>query len=598
MVSANTIDISEFQDPKIFDYQAAKNAGIKTLIIRGSVSMRLDRHAKEHIANAKKYGFNWHLYHYYYGGSGEADYAVQAAQELGLSSNQYLFLDMEDSSLPNDWSASFEIFRKKAQSHFKVGLYCSDSPYKAKFNDPVLRQEHVARWVASYSYEPQNYDIWQMSGAGSGGFGSYNHDVDRDYDKTGLLTTSSSSGGSDKPATPTKPSGPGYRAIILEDGIDTETGVYGRGYSYDNGKSFYVTDTTYGRKYRQEDADRLYPYLKKYIGSGSATGPTTSSIAWADILDKPDLVTESELESKLSQYTPPTTAVSWDSITGKPNIALKSDLPTTMSWSAITDKPDLSQYATQADLDKIKTTPGEQGKPGKDGQPGKDGKSAYQIAVDNGFKGTEAQWLKSLVAQGKDLSEYIWTAKDYYSNTNSQGRLSYVAWSGNKQDLNEMRTPGFYFCWGNDDDGTKNKPDGATSTWGLCFVFDYNGSNHDTYQVYVDLLKYKVYNRDYETKWSDWVQVGGSSKVITETSGDALSSYDDGRYEINYDADDCPSKQKLHGLLTVDKGSTWTRQIFTNTTEDADNNHHIGDTYVRMLVDGNWSDWRQTTAWN
>lgn len=33
---------------------------------------------------------------------------------------------------------------------------------------------------------------------------------------------------------------------------------------------------------------------------------------------------------------------------------------------------------------------------GAPGAPGKDGKSAYQIAVDNGFNGTEAEWLLSL----------------------------------------------------------------------------------------------------------------------------------------------------------------------------------------------------------
>lgn len=45
---------------------------------------------------------------------------------------------------------------------------------------------------------------------------------------------------------------------------------------------------------------------------------------------------------------------------------------------------------------------GERGLPGRDGvdgQPGRDGvngKSAYQIAVDNGFRGSVAQWLESL----------------------------------------------------------------------------------------------------------------------------------------------------------------------------------------------------------
>ena len=46
---------------------------------------------------------------------------------------------------------------------------------------------------------------------------------------------------------------------------------------------------------------------------------------------------------------------------------------------------------------------GVNGKDGKDGAAGKDGvdgKSAYQVAVDNGFKGTEPEWLNSLKATG------------------------------------------------------------------------------------------------------------------------------------------------------------------------------------------------------
>ncbi len=41
----------------------------------------------------------------------------------------------------------------------------------------------------------------------------------------------------------------------------------------------------------------------------------------------------------------------------------------------------------------IKGLPGEDGADGDDGTPGN---SAYQIAVDNGFSGTETQWLASL----------------------------------------------------------------------------------------------------------------------------------------------------------------------------------------------------------
>jgi hypothetical protein len=43
------------------------------------------------------------------------------------------------------------------------------------------------------------------------------------------------------------------------------------------------------------------------------------------------------------------------------------------------------------------------GIPGPQGRPGQDGKSAYQIAVDDGFVGTEEEWLESLKGQdGQD----------------------------------------------------------------------------------------------------------------------------------------------------------------------------------------------------
>lgn len=58
---------------------------------------------------------------------------------------------------------------------------------------------------------------------------------------------------------------------------------------------------------------------------------------------------------------------------------------------------------------------GKPGANGKDGQPGHDGKSAYEIAVSNGFKGTEQEWLNSLKGENGrdgndasvDLSKYL-----------------------------------------------------------------------------------------------------------------------------------------------------------------------------------------------
>ena len=260
MTMANVIDISEYQDPAKFDYQAAKSNGIKAVIIRLSVGNRRDNHAAEHIANCKKYGLKWHGYHYWYNLSGEAAFAVSDAQSLGLTSSQYFFLDMEDKSLSSDWSAQFESFRSAVSDKYKIGLYCSDSPYKSHFDNAKMVAEGVYRWIAAYSYEPANYDTWQMSGEGSGGFGSYTGDVDRDYDKTGNLFKEEA-----QPITPSTT--PLYRQIIGEAGYDTDSGIYGLGRSYDNGKTFHVMDTVYGRIYRQQDGDSIWPFLQPKIGT-------------------------------------------------------------------------------------------------------------------------------------------------------------------------------------------------------------------------------------------------------------------------------------------------------------------------------------------
>ena len=120
--------------------------------------------------------------------------------------------------------------------------------------------EGVYRWIAAYSYEPANYDTWQMSGEGSGGFGSYTGDVDRDYDKTGNLFKEET-----QPITPSTT--PLYRQIIGEAGYDTDSGIYGLGRSYDNGKTFHVMDTVYGRIYRQQDGDSIWPFLQPKVGT-------------------------------------------------------------------------------------------------------------------------------------------------------------------------------------------------------------------------------------------------------------------------------------------------------------------------------------------
>lgn len=321
MAKANWVDVSYFQDPSKFDYQAAKQAGIQGLIIRAGYGKTQDTAAAQHIANAQKYGFMWHLYHYWYNIGGEAEWAVQNAKSLGLTANQYLFLDMEDKSLPADWNGQFAVFRKAVGDTFKVGLYCSDSPYKAKFQDSQLQQLKVARWVASYSYEPDNYDIWQMSGAGSGGFGSYTGDVDRDYTKSDILSLYATT--NINPIV-TKPTADlqYIQPIMLQPGYDTETNIYGLGYSPDNGVHFYVTYTTFGAKYRQEDADRLWKYLQGFVSKQIASA----------------------------------VSLTWENIKGKPDLVLEKDLPDFNQFAKKDELPDTSGLAKAATVDAVKTT--------------------------------------------------------------------------------------------------------------------------------------------------------------------------------------------------------------------------------------------------
>lgn len=48
------------------------------------------------------------------------------------------------------------------------------------------------------------------------------------------------------------------KLIIGEIGRDTKTGIIGRGYSFDNGRTFHVTDTIYGRLYDDRDIDGVW----------------------------------------------------------------------------------------------------------------------------------------------------------------------------------------------------------------------------------------------------------------------------------------------------------------------------------------------------
>ena len=81
---------------------------------------------------------------------------------------------------------------------------------------------------------------------------------------------------------------------------------------------------------------------------------------------------------------------------------------------------------------------------GQDGQQGIQGKSAYEVAVDNGFVGTEQEWLESLRAEANQTYASIYD----FPNIGEVGVL-YAETTKNKiyrWDSTDQR----YYCVGSD----------------------------------------------------------------------------------------------------------------------------------------------------
>lgn len=74
------------------------------------------------------------------------------------------------------------------------------------------------------------------------------------------------------------------RVIVGEIGRDSKTGILGRGYSPDNGKTFHVTETMYGRLYNGNDIDAIWnngtsEKVKSEVNSATAEIPAVKSAA-------------------------------------------------------------------------------------------------------------------------------------------------------------------------------------------------------------------------------------------------------------------------------------------------------------------------------
>ena len=92
------------------------------------------------------------------------------------------------------------------------------------------------------------------------------------------------------------------RVIVGEIGRDTKTGILGRGYSNDNGKTFHVTDTMYGRLYDPNDIDGIWnggtaDRVKKEVDSATAEIPAAVSAANSAVSAAESAVAASKVNS-------------------------------------------------------------------------------------------------------------------------------------------------------------------------------------------------------------------------------------------------------------------------------------------------------------
>lgn len=74
------------------------------------------------------------------------------------------------------------------------------------------------------------------------------------------------------------------RLIIGEVGVDTETGIVGKGHSCDNGNTFTVDDTIYGRIYHDDDHDKIWKGIQDQVAKvvDPAKSAADSAVSAAD----------------------------------------------------------------------------------------------------------------------------------------------------------------------------------------------------------------------------------------------------------------------------------------------------------------------------
>lgn len=206
------MDISSYQPDTVSFFQAAKNAGVKAVIVKltqGSADgdAYVNPKAQAQINNARSVGLLVHGYHYArFNGNqdarNEAKWFVDHAQQFGLGPESVLALDIEDKSNAKYATSDANAFLQavKDAGYPKVDIYSMASWFwQGRLNAAQLIAKN--KWVANYDVSQPGVDnvgTWQWTDnykiAGTG--------VDMSYDFSGFYTNADTSANEPKPVTP------------------------------------------------------------------------------------------------------------------------------------------------------------------------------------------------------------------------------------------------------------------------------------------------------------------------------------------------------------------------------------------------------------
>ena len=207
------MDVSGYQPDTISFFQAAKNAGVKAVIVKltqGSADgdAYVNPKAQAQINNARSVGLLVHGYHYarFYGNQdarNEAKWFVDHAKQFGLGPESVLALDIEDKSNAKYATSDANAFLQavKDAGYPKVDIYSMASWFwQGRLNAAQLIAKN--KWVANYDVSQPGVDnvgTWQWTDnykiAGTG--------VDMSYDFNGFYTNADTNANEPKAVAPT-----------------------------------------------------------------------------------------------------------------------------------------------------------------------------------------------------------------------------------------------------------------------------------------------------------------------------------------------------------------------------------------------------------